>query len=82
MPSARRPESSVGMTPDRLAGSGRRPPVPQARAGIAFLWVDVCGHPARPLTAYLGVQPAAVLKAAHRGAQAAARWRALLAVKR
>ena len=58
------------------------PPVPQARAGIAFLWVDVCGHPARALTAYLGVQPAAVLNAAHRGAQAAARWRALLAVKR
>ena len=34
------------------------------------------------LAASLGVQPAAVLKAAHRGAQEAARWRDLLTVKR
>jgi len=73
---------AVGITPDRLVGGGRRPPVQQARAGIAYLWVDVYGHPARPLAASLGVQPAAVLKAAHRGAREAARWRDLLAVKR
>jgi REP element-mobilizing transposase RayT len=73
---------AVGLAPARLVGGGRRTPVQQARAGIAYLWVDVYGHPARPLAASLGVQPAAVLKAAHRGAQEAARWRDLLAVKR
>ncbi len=69
---------AVGLTPESLRGGGRRTAVQRARAGIAYLWVEVCARPARPLAAPIGVQPAAVLKAAQRGAREAARWRALL----
>jgi len=36
------------------------------------------GHPGRPLAPYLGVQPAAIPKAARRSAATAGRWRQLL----
>jgi len=36
------------------------------------------GHPGRPLAPYLGVQPAAIPKAARRSAATAGRWRRLL----
>ena len=68
----------VGIVPAALQGGGRRRDVQVARAGIAYLWVAVGGHPARPLAPLLGTQPAAVLKAAQRGARTAARWQAVL----
>jgi hypothetical protein len=34
--------------------------VSRARDGIAYLWVEVLGHPGRPLAPALGVRPQAV----------------------
>ena|GEM_PF-3207554 len=69
---------AVGLTPAQLAGGGRTPAAVVARAGIAYCWVEGLGRPGRPLAPRLGVQPAAVPKAARRGAATAARWRRLL----
>jgi len=69
---------SVGLTPAQLAGGGRSPAAMIARAGIAYLWVEVLGRAGRPLAPHLGVHPAAIPKAAHRGALTASRWRRLL----
>jgi YD repeat-containing protein len=69
----------VGLPREALGGGGRRTAVQQARAGLAYLWVAVLGHPGRPLAPLLGVQPAGVLKAAQRGAREAVRWHRLLA---
>ncbi len=66
------------LTPVQLAGGGRGPTAVAARAGVAYLWVEVLGRPGRPLAPYLGVQPAAIPKAARRGAATAGRWRRLL----
>jgi REP element-mobilizing transposase RayT len=71
--------AAVGLTPAQLAGGGRTPAAVAARAGIAYLWVEVLGRAGRPLAPHLGVQPAAIPKAARRGAATAARWRRLLA---
>ena len=69
----------VGLPREALGGGGRRIAVQQARAGLAYLWVEVLGHPGRPLAPVLGVQPAAIPKAARRGAKQAHVWRRLLA---
>jgi hypothetical protein len=69
---------AVRLTPAQLAGGGRTPAAVVARAGIAYCWVEGLGRPGRPLAPHLGVQPAAVPKAARRGAATAARWRRLL----
>jgi hypothetical protein len=69
---------SVGLTPTQLAGGGRNPAAVDARAGIAYLWVEVLGRAGRPLAPLLGVRPAAIPKAAQRGAATAPRWRTLL----
>jgi REP element-mobilizing transposase RayT len=68
----------VGIAPTALTGGGRRPAVSRARAGIAYLWIDVLGHPGRPLAPVLGFHPAVVYQAARRGAAQAAVWEALL----
>ena len=70
---------AVGVTPDAIAGGGRVPAVSQARAGIAFLWVEVLGRSGRQLATALGVRPESVYKAAKRGGGATDRWRRLLA---
>jgi len=67
-----------GVPPTALAGGGRTPSLTRARAGIAYLWVDVLGRPGRALAPALGVHPSAISKAARRGALAAAAWRRLL----
>jgi REP element-mobilizing transposase RayT len=69
----------VGVPPTALAGGGRTPALVRARAGLAFLWVEVLGHSGRALAPTLGVHPSAIPKAAQRGALAADEWRALLA---
>jgi len=48
------------------------------RAEGAYGWVEVLGHPGRPLAATLGVHPSATPKAARREAADAAAWRAHL----
>jgi len=66
--------------PDRwdYTGSGYLGRDTRARAGIAYGWVEVLGHPGRPLASTLGVHPSAIPKAARRGVADAATWRALL----
>jgi hypothetical protein len=73
---------AVGIPPAALTGGGRRPAVSRARAGIAYLWLAVLGHPGRSLAPVLGVHPAVVYPAARRGARAAATWQALLGENR
>ena len=72
----------VGLPREALGGGGRRIAIQQARAGLAYLWLEVLGHPGRPLAPVLGVQPAALPKAARRGAKQAPMWRQLLAESR
>ena len=72
----------VGIPPASLHGGGRRPMVTRAREGIAYLWLEVCGRPGRPLGPVLGLHPAVVYKAARRGVPCAAEWQGLLAQKR
>ncbi len=72
----------VGLPREALGGGGRRIAVQQARAGLAYLWVEVLGHPGRSLAPVLGVQPAAIPKAARRGAKHGHVWRRLLAATR
>jgi len=50
----------------------------RARAGIAYLWVEVLGHAGRPLAASLGVRPQSVYRAAMRGREEGNEWRRLL----
>jgi REP element-mobilizing transposase RayT len=68
----------VGILPIALAGGGRTPALVQARAGLAYLWVEVLGHSGRALAPMLGVHPSAVSKAARRGMATAREWRRLL----
>jgi len=68
----------VGVPSTALPGGGRTPALTRARAGIAYLWVEVLGRPGRALAHALGVHPSAIPKAARRGALAAAAWRSLL----
>jgi hypothetical protein len=68
----------VGLPPGHLAAGTRRPAASRARAGIAYLWTEVLGHPGRPLAPVLGVRPQAVYQAAARGRTARAAWEALL----
>jgi REP element-mobilizing transposase RayT len=68
----------VGLPPDHLPAGSRRPPATRARDGIAYLWVEVLGHPGRPLAAALGVRPQAVYQAVARGREARTGWERLL----
>ena len=72
----------VGLPREALGGGGRRRAIQEARAGLAYLWVEVLGHPGRSLAPVLGVQPAAIPKAARRGAKHGRVWRQLLAAIR
>ena len=68
----------VGVGPSGLRGGGRHGAVARARAGIAYLWVEYGGHPARPLASVLGVSPQAVYQAVARGRGDRAMWERLL----
>ena len=68
----------VGVASTALPGGGRTPALTRARAGMAYLWVDVLGRSGRALAPALGVHPSAIPKAARRGARTAAAWRRLL----
>ncbi len=61
------------LRPGLQAGS-RRAAVTRARDRIAYLWVEVLGHPGRPLASVLGVRPQAGCQAVMRGRQGGARW--------
>jgi len=68
----------VGLAPITLLGGGRTPTLTRARAGVAYLWVEVLGRSGRALAPSLGVHPSAIPKAVRRGALAAGEWRRLL----
>lgn len=68
----------LGVAPAVLLGRGRRPAISQARAGIAYLWVECLGQSGRALAPMVGLHPAMVYKAARRGALHAAAWEKLL----
>ena len=68
----------LGLAPDALPGGGRRTALQRARAGIAYLWVAVLGHPGRPLGPPLGVSPQAVYQAVARGKETPTEWEGLL----
>jgi REP element-mobilizing transposase RayT len=68
----------TGIAPTALAGGGRTPTLTRARAGLAYLWVEVLGRAGRTLAPVLGVHPSAISKAARRGALAGAEWQCLL----
>ena len=68
----------LGLAPAALTGGGRRTALQRARAGVAYLWVEVLGHPARPLAQSLGVSPQAVYQAVARGRETRAEWERVL----
>jgi len=68
----------LGLARAALTGGGRRTPLQRARAGIAYLWVEVLGHPGRPLAGALGVSPQAVYQAVARGRETRREWEWLL----
>ena len=68
----------LGLSRAALTGGGRRAALQRARARIAYLWVEVLGHPARPLAQFLGVSPQAVYQAVARGRETRAEWERVL----
>ena len=68
----------LGIAGAALTGGGRRAAVQRARAGIAYLWVEVLGHPGRPLAVALGVSPQAVYQAVARGRAMRVEWARVL----
>ncbi len=68
----------VGMPPAALAAAGRPRRASRARAGIAYLWTEVLGHPGRPLAPILGIRPQNLYRAATQGRAAAAEWARVL----
>ena len=68
----------LGLARAALTGGGRRTPLQRARAGIAYLWVEVLGHPGRPLAGALGVSPQAVYQAVARGRETRREWERIL----
>jgi REP element-mobilizing transposase RayT len=68
----------TGVTPEEIAGGGRRAAVTRARDGIAHLWVGTCGQSGRRLAPVLGIAPQSVYRAAVRGAAQAVEWARLL----
>jgi len=71
--------AQVGIASAALTAGGRTVQASQARAGIAYLWLTVLGHPGRPLAPVLGVRPQNVYRAAAQGRADAAAWDRLLA---
>jgi hypothetical protein len=71
--------AQVGIVPSALAAGGRIAQASRARAGIAYLWLTVLGHPGRPLAPVLGVRPQNVYRAAAQGRADAAAWDCFLA---
>jgi hypothetical protein len=68
----------LGLAPAALTGGGRRTALQRARAGIAYLWVEVLGHPGRPLAHPLGVSAQPVYQAVAQGRETRAEWERVL----
>lgn len=68
----------VSVRPEQFGAGSRRSAVSHARNVIAYLWVEILGHPGRPLASLLGVRPQTVYQAVARGQAAHAQWDRLL----
>ncbi len=69
-----------GVTPEALAGGGRRRDVGRARDGLAYLWVEVLGRSGRQLAWELHIRPESVYKGARRGRDKREPWRRIAGV--
>jgi chromosomal replication initiation ATPase DnaA len=69
---------SVGVRVDELRGDGRRAVVSQARAGVAYLWIQWLSGSGPMLAHTLGLHTATIYRVACRGRKEAARWEKLL----
>jgi hypothetical protein len=63
-----------GVTVEAVVGGGRLRDVSRARAGLAYLWVEVLGRSGRHLARELGIRPESVYKGARRGRKEQDRW--------
>ena len=69
---------TVGVSAQELQGGGRRAAVSQARAGVAYLWIEHLGHSGPRLARTVGLHTATIYHVARRGRREAARWEKLL----
>lgn len=70
------------VTPDAVCGVGRGRVVSEARAGLAYLWVEFFGRSGREVAPRIGVSPQSIYKAAKRGRAQQRRWIGLLSHER
>lgn len=75
---AERVARAAQMPVEALLGGGRRREVARARAGLAYLWVEVLGRSGRALCRELRIRPESVLRGARRGREERGRWDRLL----
>lgn len=68
----------VGVRADELRGGGRRAAVSQARAGVAYLWIECLGRSGPVLAPVLRLHPATIYPVARRGRREATQWEKLL----
>jgi hypothetical protein len=71
---------ATGCQPTALQQGRRRATVTRARAGLAYLALEVCGYSGPVVAACLGVRPSAVYRAAARGQASREQWERLLPV--
>lgn len=69
---------AVGASAKELQGGGRRAAVSQARAGVAYLWIEHLGRNGPVLARMVGIHTASIYRVARRGRREAARWEKLL----
>lgn len=69
---------ATGIRVEELRGGGRRAAVSQARAGIAYLWIECLGRSGPELARAMELHPATIYATAERGLREAARWDELL----
>ena len=77
-PLLRRVAGAAGVPPTALSGGGRARAVAHARAGLAYLWVDVLGRSGTDLARALTLRPVSVYRAARRGRAQHTTWETLL----
>ena len=63
---------------NELRGGGRRAAVTQARAGVAYLWIEHLGGSGPVLARTLALHTATIYRVACRGRKEVARWDKLL----
>lgn len=65
---------ACGVSPGAICDRGRGRIMSEARAGLAYLWVEFFGRSGRELAFHIGLNPQSVYKAAKRGRAHRQRW--------